>query len=234
MATNEGLADDRAGHTASVLDQQTASSRPVRTASFGPVTIAFDDRVLEPRPWTLLQSEWAAELAAGAPAGAVLELCAGAGQIGLVVAVATGRPLVQVDCSEAAAAFARANAASAGLAASVEVRCAPLESAVGDDEYFPLILADPPYLPSAGVGRFPDDPPLAVDGGPDGLDLVRACLTVAGRHLAADGFVLLQVAGPPQARAVVDVTAGPDAELAVLDVRVLGDDRAVVLLTGHP
>lgn len=215
-------------------EQQTASPRPVRTAPFGPVTIAFDDRVLEPRPWTLLQSEWAVELAADAPAGAVLELCAGAGQIGLVVAVATGRPLVQVDCSEAAVDFARANAAAAGLAASVEIRCAPLETAVADDEYFPLVLADPPYLPSAGVGHFPDDPPLAVDGGPDGLDLVRACLAVAGRHLAAGGFVLLQVAGPAQARAVVDVTAEADAVLGVLDVRVVDDDRAVVLLAGSP
>ncbi len=215
-------------------EQQTASPRPVRTAPFGPVTIAFDDRVLAPRPWTLLQSEWAVELAADAPAGAVLELCAGAGQIGLVVAVATGRPLVQVDCSEAAVDFARANAAAAGLAASVEIRCAPLETAVADDEYFPLVLADPPYLPSAGVGRFPDDPPLAVDGGPDGLDLVRACLTVAGRHLAAGGFVLLQVAGPAQARAVVDVTAEAGTVLGVLDVRVVDDDRAVVLLAGSP
>lgn len=212
--------------------QQTAGPRPVRTARFGPLTVAFDDRVLEPRPWTLLQSEWAVEVAASAPAGAVLELCAGAGQIGLVVAVETGRPLVQVDCSEAAAGFARANAASAGVAATVEVRCAPLESAVADGECFPLILADPPYLRSAGVGRFPGDPPLAVDGGPDGLQVVRACLAVAARHLAAEGFVLLQVAGPAQARAVVDFTAGADAGLEVLDVRVVDDDRAVVLLAG--
>ena len=215
-----------------MTDQQTGAPRPTRRATFGSVTIVFDDRVLAPRPWTLVQSGWAVEVAASAPAGPVLELCAGAGQIGLVVAVETGRPLVQVDCSDAAAGFARANAAAAGLGASVEVRCAPLESAVAEDEFFPLILADPPYLPSAGIGRFPDDPPLAVDGGPDGLDLVRACLTVAGRHLAADGLVLLQVAGPAQARAVVDFTAGADAELSVLDVRVVDDDRAVVLLAG--
>ena len=49
--------------------------------AFGSLTIAFDDRVLRPREWTAAQSDWAATLMATAPAGAVLELCAGAGHM---------------------------------------------------------------------------------------------------------------------------------------------------------
>ncbi|MEN3273049.1 MAG: hypothetical protein V7636_1810, partial [Actinomycetota bacterium] len=59
--------------------------------SFGGLEIAFDDGVLTPRPWTIEQSQWAIELLHALPDGPVLELCCGAGQIGLVVAHATGR-----------------------------------------------------------------------------------------------------------------------------------------------
>ena len=52
---------------------------------FGHLPIAFDERVLRPRPWTVAQSRWAAELLHDRPApSAVLELCAGAGHIGLL------------------------------------------------------------------------------------------------------------------------------------------------------
>ena len=49
---------------------------------FGPVDIRHDDEVLEPRPWTIAQAEWASEL----PAGPMLELGCGAGHIGLAAA----------------------------------------------------------------------------------------------------------------------------------------------------
>ncbi|MBI2244007.1 MAG: methyltransferase, partial [Nocardioides sp.] len=62
----------------------TTISHAPETMGFGPLRITFDGRVLRPRPWTAAQSEWAAEILADAPAGPVLELCAGAGQIGLL------------------------------------------------------------------------------------------------------------------------------------------------------
>ena len=80
---------------------------------------------------------------AGLPDGPVLELCAGAGQIGLVVAAETGRDLVQVDTGEVACGYARRNAATAGL--RTDVRCQDLRVALAPGERFPLVLADPPY-----------------------------------------------------------------------------------------
>ena len=68
-----------------------------RTTTFGGLRIAFDDRVLTPRPWTELQSRWAAEVATDAPAGRLLELCSGAGHIGLLAAMLSGRDLLAVD-----------------------------------------------------------------------------------------------------------------------------------------
>jgi methylase of polypeptide subunit release factors len=202
-----------------------------RTCAFGPLTVSYDDRVLTPRSWTLAQSRWAAELAADAPPGPILELCAGAGHIGLAAAVLADRDLVQVEADPVAARFALGNAERAGRADRVEVRQARMEIALEPDERFGLIVADPPYLLSDDVARWPEDPQVAIDGGSDGLDLIKQCLAVAVEHLTADGLLLLQVAGPAQDARVRDLlAASPAASLEHRDTRVVDDERAVMLI----
>lgn len=203
-----------------------------RRCRFGPLEVAYDERVLEPRPWTLAQSRWAAEVAADAAPGPLLELCAGVGHIGLAAAVLADRDLVQVELDPVAAAFALANANHAGWASRVEVRVGRLEDVVAAGERFPLVIADPPYLPTAEVDRFPSDPLLAIDGGADGLALVRACLVVASGHLVAGGSLLLQVAGPRQADEVAAIVAdAQQAALQMLETRVIDQARAIMLLS---
>lgn len=169
------------------------------TVDFGPLRIAYDERVLRPRPWVALQSRWAAELLADAEDGPVLELCSGAGHIGLLVASLTGRRLVAVDLNPAACHFTRLNADAADLTDAVEVREGRLEDAVADDERFVLVVADPPWVTSDEVGRFPEDPLLAIDGGTDGLAVARACLDASAGHVVAGGSVLLQLGTDAQA-----------------------------------
>ena len=193
---------------------------------FGPLEISYDDRVLEPRGWTLLQSRWAAELSDDLPDGPMLELCAGAGQIGLA-ALTGNRNLVQVDLNPVACEFAERNAASAGMAERVHTRCGDLRSVVSSDERFPLVLADPPYLPTGEVADHPADPVLAIDGGSDGLHLLWACLGVVERVLDPQGSALVQVLGEQQARALT--TALPDG-LELVEVRSHDERRAVAHL----
>lgn len=201
----------------------------MHTCEFGPLVVSYDDRVLRPRPWTLRQSEWAAELAAVAPAGAILELCAGAGQIGLAAAVQADRDLVQVEADPVAAGFARRNAAAAGWSERVDVRVDNLQDALRADESFPVVIADPPYLPTVEVTRWPTDPTTAIDGGPDGLELITACLAVSARHLQPGGSLLLQVAGPAQADRVAALLSALPG-LRIQDQRVIDPARAVVLI----
>ena len=198
-----------------------------RRISFGDLDITYDDRVIEPRPWTILQSAWAIELSQRSPEGPVLELCCGAGHIGLVVAARTGRALVQVDANPAACELARRNAAAAGLADQVDVREGRLLDAVGADESFAIVIADPPYLPTTAIDDFPDDPALAIDGGDDGLAVVRDCLAVIERVLVTGGAALLQVRGRTQAD---EVGALLPPHRAVLEIREDGPERAVILL----
>lgn len=199
------------------------------SCEFGPITVEYDTRVITPRPWTLAQSEWAAELVEERSISRLLELCAGAGHIGLAAAVLADCDLVQVELDPVAAGYATANAQRAGRADRVQVRNVPLQTAVAPGATFELIVADPPYLPSASVARWPDDPVLAIDGGTDGLDVVRACLQVAADHLAGAGCVLLQVAGRGQAgavRALLDAT--PSWGLRAGELREADAERAVV------
>jgi release factor glutamine methyltransferase len=194
---------------------------------FGPLEITYDERVLEPRAWTLLQSRWATELDPGLPDGPMLELCAGAGQIGLAAIAETRRRLVQVDLNPVACEFAELNARAVGLEERVETRCGDMAEAVGDDEQFAVVLADPPYVPTDEVADHPSDPVLAVDGGPDGLHLLRTCLAIIERVLAPQGAALVQVLGDEQARALTG--ALPDG-LELVEVRSHDARRAVAHL----
>ncbi len=195
---------------------------------FGPLVVTFDERVLRPRPWTIVQASWAAELAAALPPGPILELCSGVGHIGQAAAVLTGRDLVQVDVDAHACALAEANAAANVVGGRVQVRCGDLGEVLEASERFALVLADPPYLPGDEVDDWPDDPDHAVDGGPDGLDLLRRCLAVAGTHLDGGGAVLLQTLGREQIESL-----GAEREAARLrldDVRAEDERRAIALL----
>lgn len=186
---------------------------------FGSLTIAFDDRVLRPREWTLAQSEWAADLMVTAPGGTVLELCAGAGHIGLAAVATTGRRLVCVDASPVACDYARVNALAAQMADRVEVREGRLEEALAPDERFPVIIADPPWVPRDLTGQYPEDPLTAIDGGPDGLDVARACLEVIADHLAPGGCAVLQLGTEAQAEALRGEPCFADGALVMAEVR---------------
>ena len=107
------------------------------TIDFGGLRIAFDERVLRPRAWTENQSLWAAELLPSLPAGTVLELCSGAGQIGLLAVAGSGRRLVCVDVNPVAAEYMAANAGAAGLRNRVEIRLGRIGDALAPARTLP-------------------------------------------------------------------------------------------------
>lgn len=207
MSTTTDSADERAERS-EVMD-------------FGGLRIAFDGRVLRPRTWTEQQSRWASLLLPDLPPGPVLELCSGAGQIGLLAISGSGRRLVCVDVNPVAAEFAAANASAAGLRSRLEQRLGRVTDVLAPGEQFPLIIADPPWVPRLQTQRFPEDPVLAIDGGDDGLDVVRECLAVIDTHLDDDGVALLQLGPGGQVRKVERLLA--DTTLVPGESREFGD-----------
>nr|WP_277602220.1 class I SAM-dependent methyltransferase [Nocardioides sp. KC13] len=151
------------------------------------------------------------------PDGPMLELCSGAGQIGLLAAAMVGRRLVCVDADPAACAFTRANAERAGLAHLVDVREGSMDHALDPHERFVLVIADPPWVPTAQVRRYPEDPRTAIDGGADGMLVATTCLDTTARHLSPGGAAVLQLGTTDQADRVRQLVEGSD--LSVQEVR---------------
>ncbi|MDO9377647.1 MAG: RsmD family RNA methyltransferase [Nocardioidaceae bacterium] len=190
---------------------------PSRTLAFDGLEIAWDERVLEPRPWTVAQPHWLAELAVDAPPGRALELFSGAGHMGLALARATGRPTVLADLNPVACDFIRANAEAAGLV--VEVRHAAVGRTVLEGETFALALVDPPWVATADLTQFPEDPVLAIDGGHDGLALAREAVGVVSRCLAPGGHAVLQMGHPEQVDELWRTIGDAAGDLELVTVR---------------
>jgi methylase of polypeptide subunit release factors len=198
----------------------TALGVATEPAPFGDLLIHWDRRVLQPRSWTTAQSYWATALSRECPDGPILELFCGAGQIGLLAASLTGRTLVQVDQDPVAAAFARRNAAAARL--SSDVRVGSVADVLDPDERFGLIVIDPPWVPTADVRQFPEDPVSAIDGGFDGSDQLVLGLGVGLRHLHPEGHAVLQVGDAGQVelvRELLNGLGGGKPRWTVLEVR---------------
>jgi methylase of polypeptide subunit release factors len=126
-----------------------------------------------------------------ATAGAV-DLCTGAGAIAahLMGEVPTAT-VVGIDIDARAVLCARRN----GVFALVAELGEPLRPAI-----FDLVTAVAPYVPTGKLGLLPADvqryePRLALDGGDDGLDLVRRIVTCAARLLRPGGWLLTELGG---------------------------------------
>jgi release factor glutamine methyltransferase len=202
---------------------------------FGHLPVVFDERVLRPRPWTVAQSRWAAELLRTTPgATRILELCAGAGHIGLLaLAMADALPirLITVDVNPAAGEYTRRNASAAGLGERVDVREGLIEAVLDPDERFDLVIADPPWVPRSETERYPDDPLVAIDGGTDGLDVVRACVQGSERHLVPGGSMVLQLGSSDQVLGVRDHLRATESRLSAQEVRSFGTHGVLMRLT---
>jgi release factor glutamine methyltransferase len=155
---------------------------------------AVDARVLVPRPETELLAE--AALAALPEGGAALDLGTGSGA--LAVTLALGRPgtrVTAVDLSPGALEVARANAAALG--AAVEFLAGDLFAPLPAGARFDVIASNPPYVPTgelAGLMReVRREPRLALDGGPDGLAVLRRIVEAAPRWLVPGGALLLEM-----------------------------------------
>ena len=155
--------------------------------------------VLIPRPETEglveLALTWARERS-----GRLRLIDVGTGSGAIALALARHLPGAQVwavDLSFAALRVARANAARHGLSERVHFLQVDLLTACGGPfPPFDLIAANLPYIPADTLPDLPvsrHEPLLALDGGPDGLALIRRLLADTPRVLAPGGLLLLEI-----------------------------------------
>ncbi len=152
--------------------------------------------VLIPRPETELLVERALLwLAAHPTRRMVADVGTGSGCIAVTLAV--HRPnarILATDISAEALDVARRNGSRHNVGGRIDfLHCDLLPD---DSPRFDLICANLPYIPSAtlhGLAIYGREPSLALDGGADGLDLIRRLLDVAPQRLSPGGMMLLEI-----------------------------------------
>lgn len=167
------------------------------------VAFFIDERAIVPRSYIgeILDSELLAggtgALVDPASLARVLDLCTGSGCLAVLAALRFPNASVDaVDISADALAVAAQNVAAHGLASRITLHRGNLFAPLGGTRY-DLIIANPPYVDAAGMAALPPEcrhePPLALDGGPDGIAIVRQIIDNAGQHLARNAGLLCEI-----------------------------------------
>jgi release factor glutamine methyltransferase len=198
-------------------------------APFGPLRLAVGPGVFVPRPETEGLADRAATRLRSRPEPRVaVDVCTGSGAIACFLAAEVpGARVLATELDPGALAWARGNADRYGV-----------ELLAGDlDEPLPAVLAgrvdvlcaNVPYVPSGAIATLPTDvrdhePRLALDGGPDGLDVLRRLVARAGHWLAPGGGLLCEIGEDQAETGVALLTAAGLVEVAV-HPDLVGRDR---------
>lgn len=191
-------------------------------AEFGGLRIAVEPGVFVPRRRTELILRQALVLAPPQPV--VVELCCGSAALALAVASTLEEvELYATDIEPAAVRCARRNLA--GLPGPAEVLEGDLYDALPHSlaGRVDLLLANAPYVPTGSLGLLPPEarlyePRLALDGGMDGLDLLRRIIAEARHWLAPHGRLLVETSrGQAPACVAACVRHGLAAQIVTSD-----------------
>jgi release factor glutamine methyltransferase len=212
--------------------------------------LATDRRSLIPRP----ETELLADAAIGDIADRMTrddrpilawEVGTGGGAVAVVLArrfrsaLALGRlRLVASDVSPDAIDLAAENLATHGVDRLVTLAVADLLDPLGSIPEPPdVVVANLPYLRSSevetGLGSLGWEPAAALDGGPDGLAVIRRLLDRVPQRLAADGSVLLEI-GEDQAGSIRTLAAALPGAWSVSTLRDLAGNERIVRLERLP
>jgi release factor glutamine methyltransferase len=195
-------------------------------APFGPLRLRVGPGVFVPRP----ETEGLAARAAALRPRVAVDLCTGSGAIACYLAAEVpGARVLATELDPGALAWARANAGRFGVELLAGDLDEPLPAELAGS--VDVLCANLPYVPSAAIATLPRDvrdhePRLALDGGPDGLDMLRRLAPRAGRWLAPGGTLLCEI-GEDQAQAAMALLSAAGLAEVAVHPDLVGRDRIV-------
>ena len=164
-------------------------------------TYAFyvDERVIVPRSFIaeLIPSQFSPWVQDPDSVEDILELCTGSGCLAIMMADAFPNSVVDaVDISRDALDVAERNIRDYKLEGRVNTIASDLYQNVPFKKY-DLIITNPPYVNSQSMALLPAEyrrePQIALDGGSDGMDLVRKIVAGAAERLTPDGILMVEI-----------------------------------------
>ena len=172
-----------------------------REAWLGGQRFYIDERVIIPRSYfvEIIPQQLDVWLRDPAKVRRVADICTGSGCLAILLAQHFPRAKVDaVDLSADALEVAKINVRAHRLASRVTLHRSDVLVAVPPAKY-DVIVSNPPYEPSAHVDALPPEfhrePRMSLDGGTDGLAIIRRLLRQARDRLTADGVVVIEVGG---------------------------------------
>lgn len=211
------------------------------SAAFCGLDLKVTPAVLIPRPETEVLAERAWAFLDGLSAEKPQVLDYGTGSGCLAISLATHSPRAQLtalDASAAALAVARENATRCNVADRIRFVLGDTLASVSGLA-FDLLVSNPPYIPSGDWGGLEpevrvNEPRLALDGGTDGLEVIRHLAAHAGDLLLPNGRIMLEFGDgqAPSVQALFDAN-GWRVEHVVADLA--GQPRHLVaVVAGKP
>lgn len=199
-------------------------------------TFKTDRRALIPRSETELLVETVLKEFAGCgqPGNRLVDVGTGSGILAITLALEQpGLEIFAVDLSEDALALARENAERFGLLDRIAFRCSDLlDQTVGP---FDLIVANLPYIPTGELNALQRevqfDPPCALDGGKDGLTIIKRLIESVPGKIVSNGLIALEL-GQGQAEAVSGFMADQNYRDISIRKDYQGVERLVVARHG--
>lgn len=181
------------------LEEHIPAAYLTREAYLGDLRFYVDERVIIPRSYFLELLPAIAELMGNKRVKRVVDVCTGSGCLAVLLAHQFADAKVDaIELSPDAMAVAKFNVASHHLAKRIKLHHSDVFDAVPRAKY-DLILSNPPYVPTRELRGLPEEfkrePAMALDGGTDGLDIIRKLLRQSRERLQKQGLVVLEVGG---------------------------------------
>ncbi|MDB6113191.1 MAG: prmB [Lacunisphaera sp.] len=183
------------------LEEHVPAAYLTREAFLGEHRFYVDERVIIPRSYFLeiIPEQLPQWLPPDKPVKRAVDVCTGSGCLAILLAHQFNAARVDaIELSPDALAVAKFNVANHGLARRVKLFHSDVFDAVPEARY-DLILSNPPYVPTRELrglpAEFRNEPQLALDGGKDGLDIIRKLLRQSRDRLQPQGIVVLEVGG---------------------------------------